>query len=58
VIKRYGITYVYVGPTERRDFSAAGIAKFGGLPPVCTSGDVDVYSADSITSQTTTTAGG
>jgi uncharacterized membrane protein len=48
IIKRYGITYIYVGPTERRDYSAAGLAKFAALPPVCASGDVAVYAADSL----------
>lgn len=58
VIKRYGITYVYVGPTERRDFDPSGIAKFDGLTPVCSSGNVAVYSAAAIEGQAPTTAGG
>ncbi|RMF53311.1 MAG: hypothetical protein D6749_02630 [Chloroflexota bacterium] len=47
VIERYGITYIFVGLTERRDFSAEGLAKFDLLPPVCEYGNVRVYSADS-----------
>jgi YYY domain-containing protein len=45
IIERYGITYIYVGPTERRDFSAAGLAKFESLTPVCVSGGSAVYAA-------------
>jgi uncharacterized membrane protein len=48
IVKRYGITYIYVGPTERRDFAATGLEKFAALPPVCISGDVAVYAADSL----------
>jgi uncharacterized membrane protein len=57
LIQRYGITYIYVGPTERRDFDPTGIAKFDGLTPVCASGSVAVYSADAIGAQPSTTAG-
>lgn len=48
IIERYGITYIYVGPTERRDFSAAGLAKFDALTPICVSGGSAVYSAASL----------
>jgi len=47
VIQRYGITYIFVGVTERRDFSAEGLAKFDLLTPLCEYGNVRVYSADS-----------
>ncbi|MCE7948105.1 MAG: hypothetical protein DYG88_11820 [Chloroflexi bacterium CFX4] len=47
VIQRYGITYIYVGATERRDFLAEGLAKFDALPPLCEYGNTRVYSADS-----------
>ncbi len=57
IIQRYGITYIYVGPTERRDFNQSGIAKFDGLTPVCASGTVAAYSADAIGAQPSTTAG-
>jgi len=53
VIQRYGITYVYVGGTERSEFDAAGLAKFKDLVPVCSSGSVAVYAADSIGTATT-----
>ncbi|MBX3082128.1 MAG: hypothetical protein KF716_10890 [Anaerolineae bacterium] len=62
IINRYGITYVYVGPTERNErksdqsdwlFSRDGLAKFDSLPPVCKSGEVAVYSVDSIRAQVT-----
>jgi uncharacterized membrane protein len=62
IINRYHITYVYVGPTERNErrpdqsdwlFSRDGLAKFDALPPVCKSGDVAVYSVDSIRAQVT-----
>ena len=52
LVKRYGITYIYVGPTERRNFDAAGLAKFETLTPVCSSGDVAAYSVASIGEQT------
>lgn len=59
IINRYGITYIYVGPTERYErvddngttrplFDAAGLAKFDGLTPVCQFGDAAVYSVDSL----------
>ncbi len=48
VIQQYGITYIYVGPTERRIYDSAGLAKFATLTPVCSSGDVAVYATDSI----------
>ncbi len=48
IVKRYGITYIYVGPTERREFSELGLAKFAKLNPVCAFGDAAVYSADSL----------
>ncbi len=48
IVKRYGITYIYVGPTEQREFTAEGLAKFASLPPVCASGRAAVYSADAL----------
>ncbi|MFQ3534305.1 MAG: DUF2298 domain-containing protein [Aggregatilineales bacterium] len=47
VIERYGITYIFVGVTERRDFAPEGLAKFEALRPLCEYGAVRVYSADS-----------
>jgi uncharacterized membrane protein len=56
IIRRYGITYIYVGPTERNErlsdgsplFNPAGLAKFAELSPVCQSGDVAAYSVVTI----------
>lgn len=45
IVARYGITYIYVGPTERREFEAAGLAKFEHLTPVCQNGAAAVYRA-------------
>lgn len=50
IIARYGITYIYVGPTERRDFEPAGLAKFERLTPVCQSGAAAVYRASDLAS--------
>jgi YYY domain-containing protein len=57
LVKRYGITYIYVGPTERRNFDATGLAKFETLTPVCSSGDVAAYSVASIGVQTPPASG-
>jgi uncharacterized membrane protein len=65
VIQRYGITYIYVGPTERNErnsngeplFDPAGLAKFEGLTPVCQAGDTAAYSVDSIAAQVSSPAG-
>jgi YYY domain-containing protein len=48
IIEKYSISYIYVGPTERRLYTSSGLSKFDGLTPVCKYGDVAVYSADSI----------
>src|SRR5262249_51616493 len=57
-IKRYNITYIYVGPTERQTYQAAGLSKFEQLTPVCSANDnngkplIAVYStADILTQQ-------
>lgn len=57
VIDRYGITYIFVGLQERRDFAPEGLAKFAGLQPVCVSGDTAAYSADSFRGLVNSTAG-
>ncbi len=49
--------YIFVGPTERRDFDPVGISKFDGLKPICSSGTVAVYSADAIGAQPPTASG-
>ena len=66
VIKKYRITYVYVGPTEQQMYNAGGgLAKFDSLIPVCKSGTAAVYAtaampqtsiADSAVSAPNTTA--
>ncbi len=49
IVKKYGITYVYVGPTERNTYTdSGGIAKFDALSPVCQSGNVAVYPTDTM----------
>jgi YYY domain-containing protein len=61
VISRYGITYIYLGPTERTGrnndgtplFSEDGLRKFEALPPLCQFGSVAVYSAESVKAQVT-----
>lgn len=50
VIRRYGITLIYVGVTERNEFEAGGLAKFEGLQPLCASGMVAVYPAEALVS--------
>ncbi|MEP7286768.1 MAG: DUF2298 domain-containing protein [Chloroflexota bacterium] len=56
-IRRYNISYIYIGPQERRDFSEVGLAKFDGLPTVCHFGNVDVYAADAVGLQAPKAAG-
>jgi YYY domain-containing protein len=51
IIKRYGITYIYVGPTERGLFRPEGLQKFDVLAPVCAQGEAAVYFADSLSLQ-------
>jgi YYY domain-containing protein len=59
IIKQFGITYIYVGPTERQEFgSSGGLTKFDSLKPVCSSGEVAVYSTDSIGTQAPAPAAG
>mgnify|MGYP005848018223 CR=1 FL=1 len=43
IIERYGIDYIFVGALERRDFNAAGLAKFAGLEVVCENAGAVVY---------------
>jgi YYY domain-containing protein len=45
IVGRYGITYIYVGPTERLQFSGEGLSKFESLPVVCRAGGAVVYAA-------------
>jgi YYY domain-containing protein len=48
IIRRYHITYIYVGPTERETFQGGGFDKFAQLTPVCDSGEAQVYEVNSI----------
>ncbi len=50
VIRSFGITYIYVGPTERQDYTGSGgLKKFEGLRPVCTGDDGSaVYSVAAV----------
>ncbi len=32
IVEKYGVTYIYVGPLERRTYDAAALAKFESLP--------------------------
>jgi len=53
VIARYDIAYVYVGPTERRNYTPAQLAKFSDLTqlfrPVFKNKDVSIYQTISFT---------
>jgi uncharacterized membrane protein len=51
IIRRYGITYIYVGPTELQFFEAAGLSKFAELKPVCEFSGTAVYPASSVPGQ-------
>lgn len=48
IIKRYNITFIYVGPTERANYTQTGVAKFETLPALCRFGNVAVYAADAV----------
>ena len=44
LLDEYGVSYVYVGPTERARYPAAGLAKFAGmLEIVYDTGAVTIY---------------
>jgi len=47
LLDKYGISYVYIGPLERRRYPPAGLAKFAGLMDVVyDSGTVTIYRVD------------
>jgi len=48
VVQKYKVTYIYIGPTERKDYSPQGLAKFDPLTPICRYGDAVVYSVDAL----------
>jgi len=44
ILKRYDVTYVFVGSTERAVYGAeGGLAKFDAFPAVCRAGDTVIY---------------
>ena len=51
ILKKYGVTYVYVGPLERSTYGEAGLAKFKPLPVAFQSGTVTIYRASSTTGE-------
>ncbi len=51
ILKKYGVTYVYVGPLERSTYGEAGLAKFRPLPIAFQSGSVTIYRALSTTGE-------
>jgi YYY domain-containing protein len=57
IVNRFKITYIYVGPTERRDFTPEGIAKFQQLKWICAEGDAAVYPVEVIPAQAPVVAG-
>jgi YYY domain-containing protein len=47
ILDHYHVTYVYVGPVERRQYPESGIEKFGrAFPAVYESQDVTIYRVD------------
>ncbi|MEK7693752.1 MAG: DUF2298 domain-containing protein [Chloroflexota bacterium] len=53
ILKKYGVTYVYVGPLERSTYGEAGLAKFTPLPIAFQSGTVTIYRASGATGEVT-----
>lgn len=51
ILKKYGVTYVYVGALERSTYGDAGLAKFRSLPVVFQEGAVTIYRASSATGE-------
>jgi uncharacterized membrane protein len=45
IVKKYGITYIYVGQLERDTYGDAALGKFSNLPVAFTHGNVTVYEA-------------
>lgn len=61
IVKKYDIRYIFVGSTERQQFTEpGGISKFEPLAPVCRSGNSAVYETSTMfnTAGTPPTAGG
>jgi uncharacterized membrane protein len=51
ILKKYGVTYVYVGPLERSTYGDAGLEKFKSMPAVFQSGTVTIYRASITTGE-------
>lgn len=61
IVKRYGIDYIFVGSSERQQYTGGGgLTKFEPLPTVCRAGASAVYEATSLfsTAATPPNAGG
>jgi uncharacterized membrane protein len=51
ILKKYNVTYVYVGPLERSTYGDAGLAKFSSLTVAHQFGTVTIYRASSATGE-------
>ncbi|MBI5285201.1 MAG: hypothetical protein HY874_08925 [Chloroflexi bacterium] len=51
IIKKYGVTYIYVGPLETSTYGTAGMEKFKTLTVAFQSGAVTIYRAKGITGE-------
>ena len=43
ILRKYGVTYVFVGSVERGKYEPAGLAKFDALPVAFRAGQTAVY---------------
>lgn len=51
ILRKYGVTYVYVGDLERNTYGAAGLAKFESMPVAFQRGAVTIYRATKVTGE-------
>jgi YYY domain-containing protein len=51
ILKKYKVTYVYVGPLERSTYGDAGLEKFKSMPAAFQSGTVTIYRVSITTSE-------
>ena len=54
IIKKYNVTYVYVGPLETSTYGGAGLAKFKALPVAYQHGAVTIYRATGVSGEVQT----
>jgi YYY domain-containing protein len=54
ILKKYDVTYVYVGALERSTYGDAGLEKFKPFPAVFQSGTVTIYGTSSATGEVPT----